>query len=204
VYVKLIIEAGAIVAGRGGNGGNGGYIKYNAGTSYYYDGSDGLDGGNCIFTDYAIDVTNNGTISGGAGGGSGGGAVYRLGLASTFIESGGAGGGGFPYGSGGSGGVSTSYVGMTNGNFDGQLGQDADNLTYGDGGLGGTRVTGFRGGDGGNGGDIGQNGLSGDGGSDAGQTGNTVAGTAGVLGDAIHGNSFITWTATGTIYGAII
>jgi len=204
VFVRLIIESGAIVAGRGGDGGDGGYIEYNAGTSYYYDGSNGGDGGNCMFADYAIDVTNNGIISGGAGGGSGGGAVYRLGLASTFIESGGAGGGGFPYGSGGTGGVSTSYVGMTNGNYNGLLGQDADNSIYGDGGLGGTRRTGFRGGNGGNGGDVGQNGLSGDSGSDAGKTGNTVAGTAGVFGDAVNGNSYITWTATGTIYGAII
>lgn len=49
-----------------------------------------------------------------------------------------------------------------------------------------------------NGGDLGQDG----------QDGQTALqgnfGLGGTAGDAIHGNSFITWTATGTIYGAII
>ena len=47
-----------------------------------------------------------------------------------------------------------------------------------------------------NGGDLGQDGFDG-----VSPFGFTAGGTAG---DAIHGNSFITWTATGTIYGAII
>jgi len=36
-------------------------------------------------------------------------------------------------------------------------------------------------------------------------TGTTQAGAAGgIAGDAVHGNSYITWVATGTRYGAIV
>jgi len=60
------------------------------------------------------------------------------------------------------------------------------------GGTGGVYIPGQYGGDGG---DLGQDGATG-----VSPFGFTVGGTAG---DAIHGNSFIVWENTGTIYGAI-
>ena len=56
VFVRLVIESGAIVAGRGGNGGNG---------SVFGDGSGGSggNGGKAFNIQYAVSVLNNGIIS---------------------------------------------------------------------------------------------------------------------------------------------
>jgi len=175
VYIKLIIEAGAIVAGRGGNGGAGG------GVWPVPVGDVGGDGANAFLIQSTLTVENNGIIAGGGGGGGGG-----TGIATLFggaLYGGGGGGGGWPHGAGGLGYV----VGYAP--YNGQNGQNAPNeigVALG-GASGGGGAT-----DGANSGSTyTSNGLD---------VGITTGGTAG---DAIHGNSFIVWENTGTIYGAI-
>lgn len=175
VYVKLIIEAGAIVAGRGGDGGAGG------GVWPVPVGDVGGDGANAFLIQSTLTVENNGIIAGGGGGGGGGtGVATFLGGASY---GGGGGGGGWPYGAGGLGYV-VGYAPSA-----GQNGENAPNeigVALG-GASGGGGAT-----DGANSGSTyTSNGLD---------VGITTGGTAG---DAIHGNSFIVWENTGTIYGAI-
>ena len=181
VYVKLIIEAGAIVAGRGGDGGNASYWLYGA-----FAGENGGDGANGLSIQSTLTIENNGIIGGGGGGGGGGAGTNAL------AEAGG-GGGGAAFGVGGLKGL---FTGLST--WSAQDGADA-NTNHINGGAGGL----FGGylnvaGNGGNGGDLGQNGA--DGGDDATYHNFGLGGTAG---DAIHGNSFIVWENIGTIYGAI-
>ena len=70
VFVRLVIESGAIVAGRGGNGGNGSVFGDGGGTN-------GGNGGKAFNIQYAVSVLNNGIISGGSGGGGGGGGGWH-------------------------------------------------------------------------------------------------------------------------------
>jgi hypothetical protein len=111
VYLsELIIESGAIVAGVGGNGGNGGGFF----------GSFGGDGGDGLLIQSAINIDNQGIITGGGGGGgggTGGGTIDSNSGTSTF--GGGGGGGGWPYGAGGLG-YDTGYS-----PHNGQNGQNA-------------------------------------------------------------------------------
>jgi hypothetical protein len=217
VFVRLIIESGAIVAGRGGDGGDGG-DGYDTGLGGWFssvgNGDDGDDGGVAIFTNYLISIDNFGIITGGGGGGGGGGAVvlrtdhYGSTSMTDYSFTGGGGGGGWPLGNGGAkgdGGLVTWVYQGTDGNNAG--------ISFGDGGIGGQSVsigeTGYIGGDGGDGGKyatLATAGTNGDNsaGTEDGITYTGTGGANGALGDAIHGNSFITWTATGTIYGAII
>ena len=186
VFVRLVIESGAIVAGRGGNGGNGSVFGDGSGTN-------GGNGGKAFNIQYAVSVLNNGIISGGSGGGGGGGG----GQDSFLIGLGGGGGGGWPYGSGGSGGSGTGA--------NGESGISALGISSTSGGLGGA------GGRSSSGGDFGQGGAGGQGGN-IGQNGNVgqtgigedfgFGGSGGNLGESINGISFVTFESTGTIYGA--
>ena len=115
VVVKLTIQNGAVVAGRGGRGGRGGrawaeYVDTNGdGYLNYIGGSfsspsshvHGLNGGNAIRSYRALIINNQGYISvgGGGGGGSGGAIAYN----NTYgrVQSGSGGGGGWPFGEGG-------------------------------------------------------------------------------------------------------
>lgn len=217
VIIRLIIESGAIVAGRGGDGGSGGdgyYIGLGGGFSSVVNGDDGDDGGVAIFTDYLISIDNLGIITGGGGGGGGGGAVvlrtdhYDNTSMTDYSFTGGGGGGGWPLGNGGAKG----YGGPVTWVYQGTDGNNAG-ISFGGGGIGGQSVsigeTGYIGGNGGDGGKyatLATAGTNGDNsaGTEDGITYTGTGGADGALGDAIHGNSFITWTATGTIYGAII
>jgi hypothetical protein len=187
VFVSLIIESGAIVAGRGGNGGNGAY-RLASGGIVDYAATNGENGGNGLIVQYPLTIENNGIIGGGGGGGGGGSA------ASYLVDEAGGGGGGAALGIGG---ISGNINGVNN--WPAQNGENANsnNINGGDGGLS-AGFSFFVAGNGGNGGDLGQDG----------QDGQTALqgnfGLGGTAGDAIHGISFITWTATGTIYGAII
>ena len=58
VYVNLIIEAGAIVAGRGGDGGNAAYATIVGGGYVYHAATNGGNGGNGLFIDYPIFIDN--------------------------------------------------------------------------------------------------------------------------------------------------
>lgn len=182
VYVKLIIEAGAIVAGRGGDGGNASYWLYGA-----FAGENGGDGANGLSIQSTLTIENNGIIGGGGGGGGGGAGTNAL------AEAGG-GGGGAAFGVGGLKGL---FTGLST--WSAQDGADANtnHINGGAGGLFGGYLTNVAG-NGGNGGDLGQNGA--DGGDDA--TYHNF-GLGGAAGDAIHGNSFIVWENIGTIYGGI-
>lgn len=122
VFVRLVIESGAIVAGRGGDGGRGGRAFYDDprhNPMYWeYFGGDranpssmvhGKKGGNAILINHAVVILNDGIISvGGGGGGASGGAVAgNDGGGGVFYgrtQSGSGGGGGWPFGTGGNAG----------------------------------------------------------------------------------------------------
>lgn len=231
VIINLIIESGAIIEGCGGDGGDGGLggcppesESGNIGHLLSADGAnggDGGDGGDAILIEYPIIINNSlGIIAsggGGAGGGAGGGGgVHNFG---GYNFAGGSGGGG---GSGagrlyagaigvGAAAVTSSGSGGSGGSgSDGYLGDGTDGGSGGAGGAGQTSpYTGAQGsgGNGGAGGDWGQNGANGSDGGDGDEYGYGYGGNGGAggsAGRAVVGNSFITWTATGTIYGAII
>ena len=212
VIINLIIESGAIVAGRGGKGGDACWYYESSNSppkpdeiDFVY-GSNGEDGGNAILANYAITIDNNGTISGGGGGG-GAGIAMLLGNDITSEYSGG-GGGGAPIGVGGNRGYIHEFVDgieyyFTDNDFE-TAGKTATNTQGGEAGIKFCKSTpspfGYTA-NGGKGGDLAQNGENG---YNPLYPSVITPGVGGTAGDAIHGNSFITWTATGTIYGAII
>lgn len=222
VIVRLVIEPGAIVAGRGGDGGRGGYAytvwsEANEYTILYYDdGEDGEKGGSALHAQYPLSIENNGSIFVGGGGGGGSGGLITFSLAGWGSVSGCGGGGAWPLGSGGlwgkidsTGTISADYVDYRgNRMYVGNSGQDASVSTFGVGGVsrnvhGGVYVTG----EGGDGGDY-DTGSQGSGGNSwSGASGALFgnSGNGGNAGDyAVNGNSYITWVATGTRYGAIV
>lgn len=117
VVVKLTIQSGAVVAGRGGRGGRGGrawaeytdangdgYLNYVGGTvSNPSSHVHGLPGGNAIRSYRALIINNQGMIAvgSGGGGGSGGAIAYWTGGNYGRVQSGCGGGGGWPWGEGG-------------------------------------------------------------------------------------------------------
>ena len=136
--------------------------------------NDGAAGGSGLYTRVDITVDNQGLI---AGGGGGGGGLYFFTGFSVSVN-GGGGGAGVVAGAGGQG--------TTNGNPEAfRTGADGTKTTGGGGGSG----------VGGAGGDLGQAGQDGDD-SQGGQ-----AGTGGAAGSAVDGETFITYTTTGTITG---
>lgn len=192
VIIRLIIESGAIVAGRGGVGGRG--ANWNSPSGYT-----GGQGGDCANFEYEITIDNQGVISVGSGGGGGGGDG-----SDAFLHgAGGGGGGGWPWGDGGEHGTEYVFGNVQTVPTNGNQGTSA---AGGSGGQGGRKSSH---GDFGQGGSGGQGGgqfelVGGVGGVGVGEdfTSGGAGGAAGI--NAINGNSFITWTATGTIYGAII
>ena len=220
VVVRLVIEPGAIVAGRGGDGGRGGYAytvwsEANEYTILYYgDGEDGEKGGSALHAQYPLSIENNGSIFVGGGGGGGSGGLITFSLAGWGSVSGCGGGGAWPLGSGGlfgridsTGTLSADYVDYRgNDMYVGNSGQDASVSTFGVGGVSrsvGVYVTG----EGGDGGDYDtcSQGSGGNSWSGAFQVYPGNAGNGGDAGDyAINGNSYITWVATGTRYGVIV
>ena len=220
VIIRLVIESGAIVAGRGGDGGRGGYAytvwsEANEYTIIYYDdGEDGEKGGSALHAQYPLSIENNGSIFVGGGGGGGSGGLITFSLAGWRSLSGSGGGGAWPLGSGGlwgridsTGTLSADYVDYRGNNmYVGNSGQDASLSTFGTGGasrdIGGSII-----GAGGTGGDYdtGSGGSGANSWSGAFQVYPGNAGNGGDAGDyAINGNSYITWVATGTRYGAIV
>lgn len=137
-------------------------------------GQAGGPGGRGIVVSVAVSITNNNIIGGGGGGGGGGGSYGAGGV----VYYPGSGGGGAPYGIGGSG--------------DGLLGP-GQTATFTTGGASGP----YDYGRGGTGGTYGVNG-------EAGENQNTSGGAGGAAGAAVTGNSYVTWLATGTRYGALV
>lgn len=174
----LTINSGGYIVGAGGRGhdyNTGGYAK---------------SGGPALRAQFALTVTNNGTIGGGGGGGDRGNQY----LQDQFFLAGG-GGAGYPAGAGGAGrgpvappttdfGSHPAYDGTLTA---GGAGQYMYLYYEGEGG-------GYVGpADGAGGGSLGQAGA-------AMKSNNSDPGAGGA---AVTGNSFITWIATGTRLGAV-
>jgi len=149
VIVRLVIESGAIVAGRGGDGGRGGYAyavwseanEYTV--TYYGDGKDGEKGGSALRAQYPLSIENNGSIFVGGGGGGGSGGLITFSAAGWRSLSGSGGGGAWPLGSGGlwgkidsTGTISADYANAYSDDmYVGNSGQDASLSTFGTGGA---------------------------------------------------------------------
>jgi hypothetical protein len=149
-------------------------------------------GGRALRAQRATSINNAGTIGGGGGGGGHGGTGSFAGLTA------GAGGGG--------GGRSSSInapggAGIVANGGTGQNGSDGTFSSAGAGGQG-TSPPGTTGGSGGAGGNWGANGNTGDTGFGT-DTGFGLGQSGGSAGQAVSGNSNITWIATGTRLGAI-
>lgn len=196
VTLKITKNLGIIV-GRGANGVKGVDILDDVPPTFSTP-QNGLNGGVALLIEYPIDIDNTGGIISGGGGSGGAGEAIYSGFPLNAGVAGSGSGGGWPFGlAGPKGEVSVGVVGAVDGN-DGQ----AANTT--DAGLGGTGVTHATVLTGGYGGDGGKYADGTDGGAATGTGATSGYGTKGLLGDAIHGDSLITWTATGTIYGDIV
>jgi hypothetical protein len=194
--VTIILINNGIIAGRGANGVKGVDILDNIPLTFSAP-LNGNNGGDALLVDCLVEIDNtSGVITGGGPSGGSGGAYYRNSPLPSGGVAGSGSGGGWPLGLGGGKGVSLVVNAV-----DGLDGGSAATLagTGGAGALNGI-FTGGKGGDGGKYIDA-QNGSSaiGPGGGLASGIGN-----GGILGDAIHGNSLITWVNTGTIYGNIV
>jgi hypothetical protein len=175
--LKLINNG--FIFGKGGDGGN--------------SSASGQAGGPALKTQFALAVTNNGTIAGGGGGGGGGGGEY---YDSYYDGAGGGGGGGRGY-PGGAAGQPTDGWGSSD---PGQAGSIS--------GVGGGGTSLEDAGAGGSGGGLGAAGNAGEQGKDhdqayylIGRVGDNGAG--GLGGAAVVGNANVTWVVTGTRLGAL-
>lgn len=190
--VRLTLPTDSSITGRGGNGGPGSNSEGAQSVA-------GDFGGTGLYTRFPLTLTNNSLIGGGGGGGGGGGSQR------TYYAAGSGGGGAGGYHEAGSSGSILSSNGSTT------LSPGLNvAIPAGVGGIGagpraernnsarasdGTRTTGGAGSCdafgtrcGGAGGNLGVNG-----------SGGVTAG--GVAGNAIDGNSYITYVTTGTISG---
>lgn len=168
-----------------GRGGDGGSATANSST---ISAEDGDKGGTAFYTRYAVNLTNNKIYAGGGGGGGAAGQTDGgAGLNDPYFAAGGGGGAGRNVGQGGSG------KGPSDGD-DGSLDLG------GDGSI--SLAVGVMSVSGGDGGDPAQAGT--DGTSDGPNIGTTDLGNGGDPGEAIDGDSFITYDVTGDIKGAQI
>ena len=180
--VKLINNG--TIAGKGGSGGA---------TS----GNAGQKGGRALAASVAVDVDNQGIIGGG-GGGAGAGAFYAATYYVQTTEN--NFGNRSATGTGGAGGVGAGPVASATSGLSGVTVTNTDKANYS------VSATGCYGGNGGALGSTGQSGTvtgyssSGTGNFVSALFGSTGAGGAG--GDAVYGNSNVTWVNTGTIYGS--
>jgi hypothetical protein len=179
-----LINNGTIY-GRGGNGQDG----QSTSSGSFSGGGNGFAGGIALFVSSTVTINNaSGAINGGGGGGAGGAAgAYNAKGYQGF--GGGGGGGGAGVSSGGAAGTGSRGNGSPGG---------AGTLTIA--GTGGAPRDTFYSSYGGNGGAWGSAGGSTSGVGPYGGSG----GSGGAGGASVSGNSFITWTATGTRNGSIV
>lgn len=156
-----------------GMGGNGGDSQFAAQSG----GNPGTNAGNALYINRATTIQNNSVIAGGGGGG-GGGSGWTPSKGGSGWGGGGGGGAGFNPGSGGGG----AYPGNNGTDSAGGAGNPGD----------------FQGIGGGAGGGRGANGANG---AATGGANPRPGGAGGAAGYYIVGNSFVTWTATGTRQG---
>jgi hypothetical protein len=192
-----ITKIEGVIAGRGANGVKGVDILNDVPVTFS-SVLNGLNGGNALLIEYPISIDNAaGIISGGGGSGGAGEAIYR-GFPLNAGVAGSGSGGGWPFGLAGSKGeISIGVIGAADGND----GQAATTIDAGLGGLGVNHATVLTGGKGGDGGKY-ADGT--DGGNATGTGVFSGKGNKGLLGDAIHGSSFVTWVNMGTVLGNII
>ena len=177
------------IEGRGGNGGPGGNSYADPAPQ---NGTTGGAGGTALLVSVPVTINNaSGVIAGGGGGGGGGGGQLSP---ARSRSGGGGGGGGIGVSSGGTGGLASV---APSGSTAGAPGGAGTLTTFGSGGLGGATASIFRGGNGGPGGSYGSAGVAASGGSGA-----ATNASGGAAGNALSGNSFITFPSLGTIYGA--
>ena len=201
----ITIDNNALIVGHGGDGGAGG-----GGVNTVQAGAAGGAGSTAFNLQFDVTINNTGgTISGGSGGGGGGGSARITGTnksgSFSAIAGGGGGGAGRASASGGALGNVTG-TGAQVAQDDGTAGNASTITNRGTGGaagsasFSGSTATGGAGGNGGaNTASAGVNGATAVAGSQLG-----AGGTGGAGGKAINlnGNS-VTYTATGTIYGAV-
>lgn len=165
------------ILGHGGNGGAGGSGAPSAGGA-------GTAGGTAIYVTTPLTIVNNSSIAGGGGGGGGGGG-------SNYSDWYGGGGGG-----GGAGGASPYATGGAAGTSTGP--------GTGTAGAGGTATLSFGGSGGGSnyapGGAGGAIGVAGSNGTSSAQA---SGGAGGAAGKYVNGNSYVTWSKTGTRVGNV-
>jgi hypothetical protein len=188
-----VVNNGYII-GAGGDGGRGGSCCASTAPS-------GEAGGRGIYANYAMTITNNGTIAGGGGGGGGGGCCKSHGGTLTGCgASGGGGGAGYVtgiYGSG-TGGINGTGSNGTSGGF--TSAGTGGGITYAFGG----QQSGSYSGAAGNGGTLGQAGSSGQVSSvNYYDWVNQNGGSGGAAGYYAVGNSNITWDVEGTRLGQV-
>lgn len=178
ISLALAVSSGVTIWGGGGGGGDGG--------DYTHAGA-GSPGGDAIYCQENITITNSGTIRGGSGGGGGGGKYYyyNSGAGEWFVKGGGGGGGGAPNGGGAPGGITDD------GGPDGGAGSAG---TTGGGGAGGSG-SGSAGNGGAGGGTSANAGSAGSGG--------TSPGAGGAAGYAVRKNGKTVTATGGTIQGSV-
>jgi len=179
--ISLTLEIDGTVRGGGGTGGAGG-------NSGFANGNPGLDGGDAIYCQEDMTVTNSSSgllEASGAGSGGGGGASYPS--LEPIDRGGGGGGGGYPNGTGGAGGT-------PGGGFDGTAGSAG---TTGGGGAGGAGAGDA--GDGATGGNVNVSGAVGDTATSSGFNGS--GGIGGIRGYAVRKNGNTVTVTGGTVTG---
>jgi hypothetical protein len=192
------------IIGLGGNGGRGGNER-NAGTA-------GTAGGTAMLVSSPLSIINNQTIAGGGGGGGGGGAIYFADPEGVFEN--------YPYdgwaGGGGGGGRGTPVANTTGGAAGVGDPQASRIATAGSGGtfssagaagLGSLSPNGaYGGGNGGAGGSWGYPGSDGGRGfiHDGTYYIGYFGGAGGAAGNAVSGNSYVTWLTVGNRLGGLV
>lgn len=202
----VTIVNNGVIQGCGGGAGAGGNCNRPV-PSGITAGSPGAGGGNALYANRPVTVTNNGTVAaGGGGGGGGGGAFNAVGKNAARCGGGGGGGGsGSTGGGGGGGGATGAPVGTESGN-PGNPGGSGTSPAGGGGGSGGAVPSANSiGGPGGAGGGRGAAGATGTSGSAPGGNGPVTrgGGSGGAAGNYIVGNPFVTWPVTGTRQGNV-
>lgn len=203
----VTIVNNGLIQGCGGGAGAGGNCNRPVLPTGITAGSPGAGGGNALYVNRPVTVTNNGTVAAGGGGGGGGGGAYNaVGKNAARCGGGGGGGGSGSTGGGGGGGGSTGApVGTESGN-PGNPGGSGTSPAGGGGGAGGAvPAANSIGGPGGAGGGRGAAGATGTSGAAPGGSGPVTrgGGSGGAAGNYIVGNPFVTWPVTGTRQGNV-
>jgi len=197
VTIKIILEDGVVIAGKGGIGGD---AQARVLTSLV--ASNGTAGGLALKVENSVEIENDGIIGGGGGGGGGAAATATeaLGALSASAASGGGGGAGY-----GDGGEAVATYGNKKKQLNGLPGTET---VGGDGRRASATDSTFfllarataTAGDGGGLGSSGDNGSA----SGRGTLVVTKTGNGGAAGPAVDGDSMVTWTTLGDVRGSRI